>query len=56
LCHRSKYLNATPGDVITRHVGNNSIEEDVRIRKLATLVIGPGEVRVDRAVFEFVGC
>ena len=50
-------FNATPGDVVTLHVGNNNIEGDVRIRELQTLVIGPGgEVRVDRAVFEVVGC
>jgi hypothetical protein len=50
-------FNATPGDVITLHVGNNNIEGDVRIRELVTLVIGPGgEVRVDREVFEVVGC
>lgn len=50
-------FNATPGDVITLHVGNNNIEGDVRIRELRTLVIGPGgEVRVDRTVFEVVGC
>jgi hypothetical protein len=50
-------FNATPGDVMTLHFGNNNIEGDVRIRELMTLVIGPGgEVRVDRAVFEVVGC
>jgi len=50
-------FNATPGDVMTLHIGNNNIEGDVRIRELLTLVIGPGgEVRVDRAVFEVVGC
>ena len=50
-------FNATPGDVTTLHIGNNNIEGDVRIRELLTLVIGPGgEVRVDRAVFEVVGC
>ena len=50
-------FNATPGDVITLHVGNNNIEGDVRIRELTTLIIGPdGEVRVDTEVFEVVGC
>ena len=50
-------FNATPGDVVTLHVGNNNIEGDVRIRELQTLVIGPGgEVRVDRTVVEIVGC
>jgi hypothetical protein len=50
-------FNATPGDVMTLHMGNNNIEGDVRIRELLTLVIGPGgEVRVDRTVFEVVGC
>ena len=53
----TEIFNATPGDVITMHFGNNSKEGDVRIRELVTLVIGPGgEVRVDRQVFEFVGC
>jgi hypothetical protein len=42
---------------VTQHVGNNNIEGDVRIRELETLVIGPdGEVRVDRAVAQVVGC
>ena len=50
-------FNATPGDVLTVHVGNNNLEGDVRIRELLTLVIGPdGEVRVDRTDFEVVGC
>jgi len=50
-------FNATPGDVVTLHIGNNNIEGDVRIRELMTLVIGPdGTVRVDRAVAEVVGC
>ena len=50
-------FNATPGDVITLHVGNNNIEGDVRIRELTTLIIGPdGDVRVDRTTFEVVGC
>lgn len=50
-------FNATPGDVITLHVGNNNIEGEVRIRELTTLVIGPdGTVRVDTEVFEVVGC
>ena len=50
-------FNATPGDVITLHIGNNNIEGDVRIRELETLVIGPGgEVRVERTVAEVVGC
>jgi hypothetical protein len=53
----TSHFNATPGDVVTLHVGNNNIEGDVRIRELQTLVIGPGgEVRVDRAVAEVVGC
>jgi hypothetical protein len=50
-------FNATPGDVITLQVGNNNIEGGVRIHELMTLVIGPGgEVRVERSVFEVVGC
>jgi len=51
------HFNATPGDVVTLHVGNNNLEGDVRIRELLTLVIGAdGEVRVDSADFEAVGC
>jgi hypothetical protein len=50
-------FNATPGDVVTLHIGNNNIEGDVRIRELMTLVIGPGgAVRVERTVAEVVGC
>jgi hypothetical protein len=50
-------FNATPGDVITLHVGNNNIEGDVRIRELKTLVISPdGQIRVDTEVFDVVGC
>jgi hypothetical protein len=50
-------FNATPGDVVTLHVGNNNIEGDVRIRELMTLVVGPdGTVRVERTVAQVVGC
>ncbi len=49
-------FNATPGGVVTLHIGNNSNEGGVRIHELVTLVIGPdGTVRVDRAVAEVVG-
>lgn len=50
-------FNATPGDVVTLHIGYNANEGSVRIHELVTLVIGPdGTVRVDRAVGEAVGC